>query len=120
MRQLSGPADQFYGILFRGANTNLYYFYGISASQQWTFSLVRDGNGTPIVAATTDSHIVGGMNQSNTLAVRAVGSHFIFYVNGAQVGQADNNAIPSGSIGLINAVGNLAVVYNDFTVTSAS
>lgn len=117
MRQLSGPADQFYGILFRGANDNLYYFYGVSASQQWTFSLVRSGNGTPIVAATSDSHIASGMNASNTLAVRAIGSHFIFYVNDAQVGQADNNAIPSGSIGLINTVGNLTVVYNDFTVT---
>ncbi|HET9109548.1 MAG TPA: protein kinase [Ktedonobacterales bacterium] len=117
LRQLSGPADQFYGLLFRGANDNLYYFYGISGSQQWTFSLVTNGNGKPIVAPTADSHITAGLNANDTIAVRATGGHFVFYVNGAQVGQADDATISSGRVGLINTVGNLAVVYNDFTVT---
>ena len=117
LRQLSGPADQFYGLLFRGANDNLYYFYGISGSQQWTFSLVTNGNGRPIVAPTADSHITAGLNANDTIAVRATGGHFVFYVNGAQVGQADDATISSGRVGLINTVGNLAVVYNDFTVT---
>jgi len=119
MRQLSGPADQFYGLLVRGANNNLYYFFGVNGSQQWTFSLVTDGNGKPLVAPTTDSHIATGPNASNTIALRANGGHFVFYVNGAQVGQSDDSAIPSGSLGLANTVGALSVVYNNFTVTGA-
>lgn len=116
LRQLGGPTDQFSGLLFRGANDNLYYFFGVSANQQWTFSVVTGGNGRPIVAPTTDSHIKAGLNVSNTITVRATGSHFVFLVNGVQVGQADDTSIASGRIGLINTVGALNVVYNDFTV----
>jgi hypothetical protein len=119
LREISGPSDQFAGILFRSANNSYFYVFGVSESQQWTFSLVSNGNGTAIVPATTDSHIAGGANATNTLTVRAKGSHFIFYINGAQVGQADNSAISSGRVGMINTVGNLSVVYNDFTVTAA-
>lgn len=117
MRQLSGMSDQFYGILFRGQGSNLYYFYGIAQNQQWMFSIVQNGNGVPIIAPTTDAHINPGLNASNTISVRAQGGHFIFYANGVQVGQADDNRIATGSIGLINTTGNLQVVYNDFSVT---
>jgi hypothetical protein len=117
MKQLGGPADQFYGIMFRSANDSLYYVFGISQNQKWTFSLVSSGNGNPIVPPTADSHIAGGLNASNTITVRVKSGHFIFYINGAQVGQADNSAIASGRVGLINTVGNLNVVYNDFTVS---
>lgn len=118
MRQIGGPSDQFYGILFRGASANQYYFYGIAQNQQWTFSIIQNGNGVPIVAPTTDAHINAGLNANNTITVRTRGSHFVFYVNGVQVGQATDSRISSGQTGLINATGALQVVYNDFTVTT--
>ncbi|HEX2347186.1 MAG TPA: protein kinase [Ktedonobacterales bacterium] len=115
-RQVSGASNLFYGLLLRGAGNNLYYFYGVNGSQQWTFALVRDGNGQPIVAATTDTHINAGLNATNTLTVRAAGSHFTFYINGAQVGQADDATIAAGELAVINPSGDLSVVYNNFTV----
>lgn len=119
MRQLSGPNNQYYGILFRATNDSIPtgYFFGIAQNQQWSFSLLSNGNSTAIVAPTTDVHIKSGLNTSNTIAVRAIGSHFVFYINGAQVGQVDSRAFSSGRIGLINTDGGLYVVYNDFTVT---
>ena len=115
-RQISGAPNLFYGLLVRGASDNLYYFFGINGSQQWTFALVRNGNGQPIVATTTDTHINAGLNAANTLTVRASGSHFTFSINGAQVGQADDSSIAAGSLAIINPSGDLAVVYNNFTV----
>ncbi len=117
MRQLGGPSDQFYGILLRGVNDNLYYFFGVSASQQWTFSLVTNGNGKALVAPTTNSHIVAGLGGANTLTVQAQGSHFVFLINDVVVGQANDATISSGSIGLINTVGNLNVVYNNLVIS---
>jgi hypothetical protein len=118
MSQIGGPSDQFYGILFRGASANQYYFYGVAQNQQWTFSIIQNGNGVPIVAPTMDAHINAGLNASNTITVRTRGSQFVFYVNGVQVGQATDSRITSGQTGLINTTGALQVVYNDFTVTT--
>ena len=119
MRQLSGPNNQYYGILFRATNDSIPtgYFFGITQNQRWSFSLLSNGNSSAIVAPTTDVHIKSGLNASNTIAVRAIGSHFVFYINGAQVGQVDSRAFSSGRIGLINTDSGLYVVYNDFTVT---
>lgn len=116
-QELSGPTSQFYGILLRGAHDGSYYFFGINANQQWTFALMGKGNNPPIVAPTTDTHISAGLNVSNVLTVRARGSQFTFYVNGVQVGTANNTALGQGSFGLTNAAGNVTVVYNDFTIT---
>jgi hypothetical protein len=119
-RQVAGATDQFYGILLRGVSDSHFYFFGVNAQRQWTFSLVVKGAGQSIVPARTDSHINAGMNVSNTLTVRARGSHFIFYVNGVQIGQADDGSLPSGRIALINPAGHISVVYNDFLVTVPS
>ncbi len=119
MRQMSGANNQYYGILFRAPNDSspTGYFFGITQNQQWSFAVLSNGNSTPIVAPTTDVHIKSGLNTSNTIAVRAIGNHFVFYINGAQVGEVDNNAFSSGRIGLINTDNSLFVVYNDFTVS---
>jgi serine/threonine protein kinase len=118
LRQLSGPSNEFYGLLIRGTSNSHYYLFGISQNQQWTFSLVTNGNGRAIVAATTDTHLKQGLNATNTLKVRITGHHFVFFINGAQVGQADDSSIASGRVGIINTVGRLAVVYNNFTIAT--
>lgn len=115
-RQISGAPNLFYGLLLRGDGDNLFYFFGVNGSQQWTFSVVRNGNGQSLSGQTTDAHIHAGLNATNTLTVRAVGGHFVFYVNGAQVGQADDGSIAAGTLAVINPSGDLSVVYNNFTV----
>ncbi len=116
-RQLSGPTNQFYGILFRGANANTYYFFGVSANQQWTFTNGAPRDGRAIVAPTSNSHITAGLGASNTLTVTAQGGHFIFSVNGVVVGQANDSAISSGTIALAVPADHLTVVYNNFVVS---
>jgi hypothetical protein len=116
-RQVSGPTDQFYGIVVRSEGHGDYYFFGINARQQWTFTRMVGSNGHVIVAPTTCDHINGGLNAANILTVRARGRHFVFYINGVQVGEADDAAYATGQIGLTNTARGLEVVYNDFKVT---
>ena len=115
-RQLSGSTDGFYGMLLRGNGSHQYYFFGIDSSQHWTFSLVTDGNGKALIPATSDSHLNGGLNASNTITIRAKGAHFVFYANGAQLGQTDDGTRASGTIALLNAASDLHVVFNDFSI----
>jgi len=117
VRELSGPTDQFYGLVFRGANSNTYYFFGVSANQRWTFTNGAPRNGKAIVAPTSNSHIAAGLGASNTLTVTATGGHFVFSVNGVMVGQANDGAISSGTIALAVPVDHLTAVYNDFIVS---
>jgi hypothetical protein len=118
VRQLSGANDQFYGLIFRATNDSVPsgYFFGVTQNQQWTFAALSHGNSTAIVALTTNTAINAAMGASNTLTVRATGSHFVFYINGRQVGQADASAYASGRIGLSSTDSSLRVVFNDFVV----
>ena len=116
VRQIGGVSDQFYGLVIRAQNNASYYVFGLSESQQWTFQRVAHGAHTMIVAPTTDAHIKRGPNASNTITVVMRGSHFTFYANGVQIGQADDSAYASGTTGIVNIVGRLQVVYNDFSV----
>ena len=116
LRQVGGVNDQFYGLVFRAQNNENYYIFALSESQQWTFQRVSNGGHKFIVPPTTDAHIKGGQNASNTILVRMRGSHFTFFVNGVQVGQADDGAYARGTLGLVNIVSRLQVIYNDFTV----
>lgn len=116
LRQVSGVSDQFYGIVVRALNNQTYYVFGVTQSQQWAFILVTNGNHKFVVAPTTDTHLKPGLNANNTLKVRMQGGHFDFFVNGVQVGQANDGTIAAGKAGIVNIVSGLAVIYNDFTV----
>ena len=116
LQQVGGADDQFYGLVFRAQNNESYYVFGISANQQWTFQRVTRGSHRVIVAPTTDTHIAHGPNASNTLSVHMTGGHFAFFVNGVEVGHAGDGAYASGTMGIVNIVSHLQVVYNDFTV----
>lgn len=59
-----------------------------------------------------------GPRQSNTLEVRAQGSHFVFFVNGAQVGTADDTTLPRVGEIALRAAGNAEVVFTDLTITA--
>jgi hypothetical protein len=116
LRQVGGVTDQFYGLVVREQNNGSYYVLGISGDQRWTFMLVKNGAHSALVSPTTDTHINPGPNNMNEIAVRMRGSHFTFYANGAEIGQADDSVYESGKMGIVNLVGRLDVVYNDFKV----
>jgi serine/threonine protein kinase len=116
LKQLGGVTDQFYGLVVREQNNGSYYVLGISGDQRWTFMLVKNGGHTALVSPTVDTHINRGPNTANDIAVRMRGSQFTFYANGTEIGQADDAVYGSGKMGIVNIVGRLDVVYNDFKV----
>ncbi len=95
-----------YGVTFRDtsatSSTDNYYDFEITPDGQWAFFKIVNSHGTPIVNYQSSSAIETGASATNTIRVLAVGSHFVFYVNGQQVGSADDSALSSaGYVGLV-------------------
>ncbi len=92
-----------YGISFRDTSTDTqgnYYDFEITPDGQWAFFKVVNDKPTPIQNYQSSSAIQTGSGATNQLRVLAVGSHFVFYVNGQQVGTADDSTFASGEVGL--------------------
>jgi hypothetical protein len=114
--QLSGDIHTFYGIVFRRISKGNYYIFGIDGNGKWGFFKVVEGTETDIVSATANSAITPGLNVPNTLAVQARGSHFIFSVNGTQVGEADDTALTGKGLAGVAGADNVEVVFTDFSL----
>jgi hypothetical protein len=100
-KQITGATNKFYGIALRGASTVAsYYAFEIDANGKWAFEVAKSGTSTALVDVSANAAIRPGLGATNTLRVRAVGSHFIFFVNGTQVGTADDPSFNSGLLGL--------------------
>lgn len=117
-RQLSGPLTQHYGIVFRHVDDNNWYEFILNSDTEWGFYKTLNGTEAAIVQDTINPAINGNLNSANTLRVQAKGSHFIFFVNGTQVGEAEDSAFASGRSGLF-AGGYIEVAFNNFEITAA-
>lgn len=113
--QISGPITYPYGLVIRRVSKGNYYEFLIDANGKWLFDKVVNGASTDIVKFTPDKAIKTGLNQSNTISVQAKGSHFVFSVNGTQVGTADDSTFPSGETGL-SGNDNIEVVYTNLLI----
>lgn len=116
VKQISGPDTYAFGLVFRHPSAGNYYDFQIDANGKWLFDKVVADKTTTIVDFTVNAAILKGLNQSNTISVQAQGSHFIFSVNGTQVGTADDTQFSSGDTGLAGNDG-IEVVYTDFAIT---
>jgi hypothetical protein len=116
LKQLGGVTDQFYGLVAREQDNGSYYVLGISGDQRWTFMLVKNGAHKALVPPTNDSHINAGPYNTNEIAIRMRGDHFTLFANGTELGQVDDGTYQSGRMGIVNVVGRLDIVYNDFKV----
>lgn len=100
---LSGPLDLVYGIAFRILDQPhhlAFYFFGVSASGDWTFGRVSDGTWVPIIAPQPSDAIQIGPRLFTTLTVNATGSHFVFYAGRKQIGTSDDSTLTEGYSGL--------------------
>jgi hypothetical protein len=114
--QISGDDTALHGIVFRRWSTGNYYAFEIDSQGEWEFGKVVNGQWTPIVDATVNSAIQPGLNVSNTLEVQATGTHYVFLVNGTQVGEADDATTSgTGKVGLDGDDG-AEVVYSHFAM----
>lgn len=75
----------------------------------------EDSTCTRVVDYTPNAAIHGGYNVENTLEVQAIGSHFEFFVNGTQVGQADDTWFQVGEVGLTGDQ-DIEVVFTNITI----
>jgi hypothetical protein len=116
-RQLHGTGDYPFGLVFRRASQGNYYSFDIDSNSDWVFGKSVNGTFSPISDWQASNAINGGLNVTNTLLVRAHGSHFDFFVNSQQVGQADDSTFTSGRVG-VEAGNTIQAVFNNFKVTN--
>jgi len=116
VKQVKGATDGLRGIELRRASRGNFYEFAIDGQGNWGFLKYTNGLGTPLSGVTTNAAIKSGLSVTNHLEVRAAGSHFDFFVNGAKVGFHDDPSYASGTPGLSGAK-NAEVVYTNFTVT---
>jgi len=116
-RRVSGPIDAPYGVSFRDDDSN-YYYFKISDDGNFRVALYYNGKWETVISWTTTSTIHPG--EANRLAVRGEGSHLTFYINGAQVGEADDSRVGAGTAGValeLNDPGDEAIFeFDNFEV----
>jgi hypothetical protein len=115
VKQISGPLTYAYGLAFRRVSAGNYYEFEVDSNGKWIFDKTVNGATTTIDDFTANAAIKKGLNQVNTLSVTAKGSHFIFSVNGTQVGTADDTTFTSGKTGLAGNDG-IEVVFTQLVI----
>ncbi len=120
VEQVAGPLLYPYGIVFRRTSTGNWYEFDIDSNSKWTFVKTVNETTTTIVDYTPNAAIKGGLHTLNTLLVKIKGTHFEFFVNGTQVGQADDTTFASGKIGLSAGGAATEVAYTNFEIDKAS
>ncbi len=115
VRQVSGPLNGFYGIVFHFNTGPSYYTFMIDSSGDWVPEKCEPDNCHGLQHSATTGVIHTGLGATNMLTVLTQGSHFEFFVNNTQVGQADDNTLISGSMGLV-AGGNIEAEFSNLTI----
>ncbi len=95
-------ANTAYAIIFRHESSGNFYSFEVTPDGQWGLYKFVNGKATALSDYQSDAAIQTGSGVTNEMRVLAVGSHFVFYVNGQQVGVADDSTFTSGGVGLAN------------------
>ena len=114
-KQLSGPTSLLYGIVFRATGKGNYYLFAIDANGKWAFVKLHNNTSSYLIQPTASTAVKRTLNQANLLQVRAADSHFSFFVNGIQVGQASDTSYSTGLIGLTSE-GGVEIAYSDIRI----
>jgi hypothetical protein len=101
-RQISGPDDNSYGVLFRMRGPTEFYRFDISGDGHYGFLRRNNDDANPWTTITdwTRSPAIQQGANGNRLKILAQGSRFTFYINDQLVGEASDTAFRSGGIGL--------------------
>jgi hypothetical protein len=117
-RQVQGATNHSFGIGFRRVSKGNDYAFVIDGNGDWYFGKEVNYTYSSIVDWTASSAINSGLNVTNTLLVRAKGTHFDFFVNGTKVGEASDSTYTFGRTGL-GAGNTIQVVYNNIKITTS-
>jgi len=104
MQRREGPAQSSYGVVFRLQEDEgfRYYRFRITDEQRFELSLWDRGTVT-VLQEWTDSAAVAA-DGGNRLTVQATGSRFTLLINGQVVGEASDETLDRGQVGIIIAV----------------
>jgi hypothetical protein len=117
MTQIAGETNWFYGVVVRLQNVKNFYAMYVDSNGEWKFAKVVNGQHTDLIPYVHTTAIHTGLNVSNTITVRAVGSHFVFIINGVQVGQSDDSTLAKGLCGVEgNSHGQVEILVTRFTL----
>lgn len=121
VEQVVGPVYGIYGIAFRHTSGDNYYLFYLDGNGHWGFGKSLDGAAylSDIVPERPDRAIQGGPHMVNTLLVRAKGSHFVFFINAQEVGQADDSSFSQGQTGL-GTDPQTEALFTHFQITTSS
>ncbi len=123
--QVEGPLDNGYGMLFRvDDETDDFYLFEISGDGFVWIGRYRNGGNDeiePIVGESwlESTAVTPGLNNNNTLRVRAESANLIFYVNDQEVGRVTDDTFSKGDIGLMVrtlGAGGVRVQFDNFSV----
>jgi hypothetical protein len=98
VRQVSGPDDSDYGIIFRSPSDTSFYYFAISNSGMYSLLLQQNGEWDTLIAWQRGAGIRPGL--VNKLTVTAVDGQFTFFINGIFATQYENDSLTNGRIGL--------------------
>lgn len=115
-QQISGETNEPYGIVFALNDQNYDYEFMIDSDSDWVLFRCGGDSCAQVVDYTSNDAILGGLHTSNRLEALVQGTHFEFYINGAQVGSYDDPSYTSGRVGV--AVGDkIDCAFTDFVVS---
>jgi hypothetical protein len=123
---VAGPVNNGYGMVFRLDDDadNFYLFKVSSDGFIWIGKMVNGGQeeNTPLVEDWwfASSAVKTGLNETNTLQVRAESGNMIFFVNDQEVGRVTDNSFRSGDVGIMAetlGLGGVQVYFDNFTVS---
>lgn len=97
-RQVSGPKTAAYGVLFRWLDDNNFYYFRIADDGTYSFYSQIKNEWKTLIDAKSSAAIRPG--EANQITVEAVGSRFVFYINGQQVDDSNDQALERGVVGL--------------------
>jgi len=118
LQQVSGTGDNAYsGVAVRRVSQGNLYTFGITTGGQWAFVKTVNDEQTALGGSPQASGAIHkGLGSSNTLEVRAHGSHFDLFVNGTQVGAVDDSTFSTGRCGLFADQG-IETTFTSFQVS---
>jgi hypothetical protein len=118
VKHLDGDTSDSYGIAFRHSDGGTSYLFLITYTGAAGFLKLANHHLTVIQLFHPGVVMRTGLRAANTLQVQANGSHFEFFINGANVGAADDTSFVSGSPGLASVGGE--TIFSDFYLAEES
>ena len=112
VKQVGGSVTRIYGIVFRGYDDSNFYSFGVNAGGDWGAIVCVDKACKPLAGFERNTAVLAGVGATNTLEALVEGTHFTFFINGVKVGEADDDSVGNGIVGLFASPGVEATFTN--------